>query len=81
MKLDRPADPEMKVLPDRSVFSALSAQLVHPVNLDLKAHPAKKVLPVLVVALEIRVLLVLLVTLVRPAPLGFLYVIKRKCAL
>jgi hypothetical protein len=44
----------MKDLPVQLVLLAQSARLVHPANPDLKAHPAKKDLLVLVDALETR---------------------------
>jgi hypothetical protein len=54
VKLDPQVDPEMKDLPVQLVLLAQSARLVHLENLDLKAHPAKKDLLVLVDALETR---------------------------
>lgn len=54
VKLDPQVDPEMKDLPVQLVLLAQSARLVHPANPDLKAHPAKKDLLVLVDAPETR---------------------------
>lgn len=75
MKLDPQADPETKDLPDLLVLLAQSALLVHPVNPDLKALPAKKVLLVLVDALETRVPLVPLAPSDLPVLLDFQYAI------